>query len=189
MGRFEVIRKYSRRLRITGDNDSAILIASNRGRHSSEEIEYVIKRIIESKLFRKRKVTRELIWNIYADAQNAKYDKTGLCDKPPPNTTRCYICSKLVGKDGYEHVLETIHPWSITPLIRDCQCDENFNFRICCCDCNAKVGSTNLYHEALSLGYGFVASTPCLAILEGIESLHYAFMFYFQYYKGASHGV
>ncbi len=202
MGRYEILRRYSRRILNSGYYDSNVLFASRKTRHTTEDAEHVIGKMTRQGLFRKRKVTHELVWSIYAEVQKEKYHRKNPHLHFPPNTTRCYICSNLVGKDNHPHYddgewdVETpkdgIHSWSISHIISypTSLCNENFNFRICCRECNVRIGTSNPYHTALSLDYNFVSEgCPSLAIFEGIESLEYAFRIYFQYYKGVIHGV
>lgn len=199
MGRYEILRRYSRRLLNKGINDSTVLIASEKGRHTKDDTEHIIREMIRYDAFRKRIISSEMIWSIYAEAQDEKYVKSGLCEQCPPNTTRCYICSKLVGKDFYTNIQRNewdysvanngIHYWCATPITNNL-CTEYFNFRICCHECDAMTRGSNSYHTALRLGYNFLTERiPSLAIAEHVETLAYAFLVYFQYYKGAVHGV
>lgn len=126
-------------------------------------------------------VTRNYVWLVYAIKQK-RHHRNGSQEprKYGQDCSACYVCGTPVGItedfDGERIEIQ----WFLSPVMKDKNCSNIFNFRICCDECHHHSEYyDSLFDYAVSNGH---TKRTSLAVRDEITTLTKAYMVYHHKY-------
>ena len=111
------------------------------------------------------------VWNVYAIKQKRHHKNGSLKEERVYGEYcgACYVCGSSIGVFVDSDGGEITYPWNISTVVKDNECHDIINYRICCDTCHLEsVNHDSLYDYAISQGY---TKSTSLAVRDGITTL------------------